>query len=163
MSELAGTERRPFYVRSVARQLGTGWHVATVTVFDHDMEIGAYERNHAGWAEETFEPFELNGKWYALYSRDYTATRVMSLPDCTDIGGEEPCSSGFCPVEFFVPRYKRVPHSSDRWIFETAVSYFGQDFAAVYGIGFEAGTWEYLAPRRTEWVRSRLLSGRSAA
>ncbi|HEX4301336.1 MAG TPA: hypothetical protein VHZ78_00990 [Rhizomicrobium sp.] len=30
----------------------------------------------------------------------------MSLPDCRDIGGEEPAGDGFCPVELFIPRYR---------------------------------------------------------
>jgi hypothetical protein len=29
----------------------------------------------------------------------------MELPSCRDIGGEEPHRVGFCPVDFFVPRY----------------------------------------------------------
>jgi hypothetical protein len=66
-------------------------------------KIGEYERNHAGWCKETFHPFMQNGRWYALYSRDYTATRVMELPSCRDITGEEPQSNGFCPVEYYVP------------------------------------------------------------
>jgi hypothetical protein len=40
-----------------------------------------------------------------LYSREYTATRIMALPSCQDIGGEEPDSWGFCPVDFYVPSY----------------------------------------------------------
>ena len=46
-----------------------------------------------------------DGKDYALYSHDYTTTRVMELPSCRDIGGEEPDDDGFCPVDFYVPRY----------------------------------------------------------
>jgi hypothetical protein len=29
----------------------------------------------------------------------------MELPSCQDIGGEEPASNGFCPVEYYVPSY----------------------------------------------------------
>jgi hypothetical protein len=67
-------------------------------------KIGEYIRNY-GVMYETFHPFVKDGKEYALYSRDYTATRVMSLPDCKDLGGEERDSMGFCPVDFFVPFY----------------------------------------------------------
>ncbi len=97
--------RRPRFrasAENVPSEPGT-WKTSVVSVFDGETLIGKYERNHAGWAEETFDPFEWEGAWYALYSPDYTTTRVMSLPNCRDIGGEEPDGSGFCPVEFFVP------------------------------------------------------------
>ncbi len=66
--------------------------------------IGEYVRNYHSYAESTFYPFQSKGKWYALYSKDYTCTRLMSLPDCKDLGGEEPDSCGFCPVEMYVPQ-----------------------------------------------------------
>lgn len=65
-------------------------------------EIGSYVRNY--WSLfDTFHPFRYNGQEYALYSPDYTTTRVMKLPECVDIAGEEPQPHGFCPTEFFVP------------------------------------------------------------
>lgn len=83
------------------------WPTAVVKIFEDregaSVQIGSYERNHAGWCNETFAPFLLDGQWYALYSRDYTATRVMALPTCLDLGGEEPETNGFCPVDFYVP------------------------------------------------------------
>ncbi len=82
------------------------WDSTVVTIYDGDAEIGSYERHYYRFGEETFEPFELDGSWYALYSKDYTCTRIMTLPDCRDIGGENPESNGFCPVELFVPRYR---------------------------------------------------------
>lgn len=69
-----------------------------------DELLGSYIRNY-GTAFDTFFPFHLNGKDLALYSPDYTATRIMELPSCQDIGGEEPDIHGFCPVEYFVPTY----------------------------------------------------------
>ena len=42
-------------------------------------KVGEYVRNHAE-LYDTFCPFQQHGKWYALYSSDYTATRVMELP-----------------------------------------------------------------------------------
>jgi hypothetical protein len=82
--------------------------MTSVRIFSGDSELGGYKRNYPSFGEQTFEPFELGGVWYALYSRDYTSTRVMKLPGCEDLGGEEPGSGGFCPVEFFVPRYRAV-------------------------------------------------------
>ena len=65
--------------------------------------IGSYERNYPALFE-TFVPFmQSDGSTYALYSRDYTASRIMRLPECEDLGGEESNSVGFCPTGFYVP------------------------------------------------------------
>jgi hypothetical protein len=64
--------------------------------------LGGYQRNYSAFYK-TFYPFRWEGRDYALYSRNYTATRVMSLPDCRDLGGEERDSFGFCPTGFYVP------------------------------------------------------------
>jgi len=82
------------------------WKGQKIGIFNNnDVWLGSYNRNYPNFGVETFAPFELNGNWYALYSEHYTATRVMSLPDCKDIGGEDPESCGFCPVEYYIPRY----------------------------------------------------------
>jgi hypothetical protein len=62
------------------------WASSLVTILDGTTEVGGYRRNYPRFAEETFEPFELGDSWYALYSRDYTSTRVMKLPECRDVG-----------------------------------------------------------------------------
>ena len=67
-----------------------------------DVQLGEYVYHYPD-PHRTFHPFKLRGNWYALYSSDYTPTRLMSLPDCKDIGGEEPHSHGFCPTDFWVP------------------------------------------------------------
>ena len=69
---------------------------------DGPRRIGEYTRKHAG-LYDTFLPFRQGGQWFALYSADYTTTRVMRLPSCEDIAGEKPHPHGFCPVEFHVP------------------------------------------------------------
>jgi len=66
------------------------------------VKIGEYLRNYDS-LYNTFTPFEQKGQEYALYSPNYSATRVMTLPNCKDIGGEEPHAGGFCPVDYFVP------------------------------------------------------------
>jgi hypothetical protein len=71
---------------------------------ESEEQIGEYTRNY-GLFYRTFYPFQKGEKDYALYSPRYTATRVMELPSCRDIGGEEPHGGGFCPVDFFVPSY----------------------------------------------------------
>lgn len=83
------------------------WKTARVDILESDgsalRKIGSYDRNHAGWVETTFAPFEQDGRWYALYAPNYTTTRVMELPSCRDLGGEEPHTHGFCPIDYYVP------------------------------------------------------------
>lgn len=79
----------------------------TIHIYMNGEKIGEYTRNYPAFAKETFYPFLLKGKWYALYSADYTCTRIMTLPDCKDIGGEESDSCGFCSTELFVPAFRR--------------------------------------------------------
>lgn len=85
-----------------------GWKGLRVGVFrvenETEEQIGEYERNYST-LYNTFIPFQQNGKDFALYSPDYTVTRIMALPSCKDIGGEEPHSNGFCPTDYFVPAY----------------------------------------------------------
>lgn len=85
------------------------WNSLRCEVLMDEDKIGEYVYNYSSGAP--FHPFEKNGKHYALYSRDYTSTRVMSLPDCKDIGGEERHAFGFCPTGYAVPfgeYYERV-------------------------------------------------------
>jgi hypothetical protein len=101
---------RPFRAVAtvVAGAEANHWSTSRVDIFQGDKLIGGYDRNYAAFSEETFEPFELDGEWYALYAPDYTSTRLMRLPSCKDIGGEERSAGGFCPTEFYVPRYRQV-------------------------------------------------------
>lgn len=82
------------------------WNSILVGVFDGERQIGEYKRNYATLFD-TFFPFEKNGRWFALYSRDYMYTRVMSLPDCVDLGGEDKTNveykDHFCPTGYYVP------------------------------------------------------------
>lgn len=103
-------------------QKTSGWRTLRVGVFQSDgekeLQIGSYERNY-GSLFDTFFPFSQNGKDLALYSSDYTATRIMELPSCLDIGGEEPNDSGFCPVDYFIPTYmeQEMIHKSNNTAF----------------------------------------------
>lgn len=98
-------ERRFTVTHKPADDGDGGWHRNIVTVLDRGVPCGEYRRNY-GMVESTFEPFAINDEWFALYSSDYTATRIMRLPSCEDIGGEEPDDVGFCPVQLFVPAYR---------------------------------------------------------
>lgn len=92
-----------------------GWKGLRIGIFlvspEGEEQIGEYTRNYDE-LYRTFCPFKKGDKDYALYSPHYTATRVMELPSCRDIGGEEPHSVGFCPVDFFVPCYILEEHKS---------------------------------------------------
>lgn len=97
--------KAPFFARATAVPSRNGcWDVNEVEVIERatDKVLGfyRYRYSHPG---RTFHPFKLRGEWYALYSMDYTATRIMSLPDCKDLGGEEGSNNGFCPVDYWVP------------------------------------------------------------
>jgi hypothetical protein len=140
------TQARRFRAKAVQEpspEPGT-WASSLVTILDGTAEVGSYRRNYPGFAEETFEPFELGGTWYALYSRDYTSTRVMKLPDCRDVGGEDHSPRGFCPVEYFVPRYRKVMMTQKASGRVTEYSSFeskGDDRPALDGHEFAYGPW----------------------
>ncbi len=149
----AGLEARRFHVKAEVTRPENQWGSALVRIFDGDTQIGEYSRNHPGWADTTFEPFELGGQWFALYSREYTATRVMSLPDCRDLGGEENDPGGFCPVEFYVPRYKEAWTANPRlglerrldWWFESWAESHSEEEKHANGFEHRIGPWRSLA------------------
>jgi hypothetical protein len=98
----------PRYTARIAREVEIApgrWSVIDVEVVrtEDDQPVGEYRRNYPELFR-TFEPFRVGAQELALYSPDYTGTRVLSLPDCTDLGGEERDGGGFCPVEFYVPQ-----------------------------------------------------------
>jgi len=78
------------------------WKYQRIGVFLDGVMIGEYVRNYPSLMR-TFCYFRKNDKDYALYSSDYTATRVMALPSCEDLGGEDRDTWGFCPVDYCVP------------------------------------------------------------
>jgi hypothetical protein len=99
------SEPAPYYARATPVESRPGcWNTNRMEIIERATGaiLGEYRYGYSS-PGRTFHPFFLRGKWYALYSRNYTATRLMSLPDCTDIGGEEPQSYGFCPTDFYVP------------------------------------------------------------
>jgi hypothetical protein len=67
-------------------------------------QIGEYIRNYPLFFK-TFFHFIKDSKDYALYSPDYFLTRVMELPSCKDIGGEERNITNLCPNEYYIPIY----------------------------------------------------------
>jgi hypothetical protein len=89
-------------LESVPTQPGC-WAHLRVGVFQGEAQVGEYKRNYSAMYD-TFFPFKQGDEWFALYSSDYTATRVMRLPSCEDVAGEDPHGHGFCPVDFYVPQ-----------------------------------------------------------
>jgi hypothetical protein len=99
------------YLAKVLSEIDNGpnyWKYLKVGVFkienDTEEQIGEYQRNYSS-LYQTFHHFQKDGRDFALYSPDYTVTRLMELPSCRDIGGESPGADGFCPVEYLIPTY----------------------------------------------------------
>ena len=135
------------------------WSSLLIGVFQDDKQIGSYTRNYPSCGEETFAPFKKGDDWFALYSSDYTCIKIMKLPECIEIGGEESSAFGFCPVEIFVPQYQidflpgetgesllKYPKENHKWIsrdreekvydtecFEPEKEIFYENFAFVSG------------------------------
>lgn len=94
-----------YYYKETKIDKGKGyWNYLLIEIFtsEDNKKIGEYTRNYSSMFN-TFVPFTKDGKDYALYSPDYTSTRIMSLPDCRDLGGEERNTYGFCPVDYYIP------------------------------------------------------------
>jgi len=75
------------------------WNSIEVGVFrtidEQETQVGRYVRSYTTLFK-TFLHFRRAGQDFALYSPSYTGTRLLRLPECVDIGGEEPNPNGFC-------------------------------------------------------------------
>lgn len=89
-------EAARYTTRTTKIDMGKGfWSHLRVEVLRDGEAVGEYRRYYSSMYQ-TFHPFVgVDGQVYALYSRSYTATRVMRLPSCEDVGGEEPSGNGF--------------------------------------------------------------------
>lgn len=130
-------------ISSVQNQPGT-WNSTKVAIYrddDYDIKsdvyrkgilIGEYLRNYSNYGFETFYPFMVDNEWYALYSANYTATRVMKLhaDRIEDWCGEESDNNGFCPTEFYVPRYVTSNNTPDYDIIYVDSDYSREEFQA---------------------------------
>jgi len=101
----------PFIIETtpVENKPGT-WNSTKVSIYRDEILIGEYLRNYHSFGQETFYPFQIGEDWYAVYSASYTATRIMKLHNdrIEDWCGEESHSEGFCPVEFYIPKYNHL-------------------------------------------------------
>ncbi|VVC06107.1 Uncharacterised protein [uncultured archaeon] len=106
--EAGNIKKAPYFAEAFPipnpKDAKSGWNYHQVSIIDRNIQkpIGEYARNYSSMYR-TFCPFKLHGKWFALYSPHYAATRIMSLPECEDIGGEESHAEGFCPTDYYVP------------------------------------------------------------
>jgi hypothetical protein len=109
--EAQQSKEHPYYTARPIRTIDNNpaWDSFDVGVFEHRpdgsaTQIGSYRRNYG--LLRTFWSFRRGPRYFALYSPEYTATRVMEIfpgEGFKDICGEEPAANGFCPVEFYVP------------------------------------------------------------
>ena len=104
--ELYPTNHDDFYLKIYKNPKEPGtWTTVKVEIWQHSTEkqVGEYERNYSFL--DTFWVFDFKGETYVLYSKQYTATRVLKFVDgeFVDWCGEENSTFGFCPVDFFVP------------------------------------------------------------
>jgi hypothetical protein len=123
------------------------WEYLLVEIFDGGMKVGEYQRNYPS-LYNTFHPFQKAGKYYALYSPNYLYTRLMSLPDCKDIGGEDkentPYASHFCPTGYAIPfgAYYNdgpTPEASNRQVKRDFDAEFGFVCGCIWG---DDGSWK---------------------
>ncbi len=129
------------------------WKTLRVGVFrsegDEEEQVGQYDRNYSTFFN-TFFHCRFGAKDYALYSPDYTVTRIMELPSCRDIGGEEPNSTGFCPVDLYVPRYINREYTSlegeakQYRVNNPGPEYFGARVQQLYRYDKGTGKGEYV-------------------
>jgi hypothetical protein len=115
-------------ISSIQNKPGT-WDSTKVSIYRDNILIGEYIRNYSNYGFETFYPFQIDNDWYALYSANYTATRVMKLHEdrIEDWCGEDAKSSGFCPVEFYVPKYHQSSYDDEFDIYYVDCDYEYED------------------------------------
>lgn len=87
------------------------WQSQLIEVFQQEtaesapVRIGEFTRNYSSYIP--FAPFRIGDRYFALYSSDYTSTRLLEFfpaeQRMQDIGGEDRNSNGFCPVQLYVP------------------------------------------------------------
>ena len=98
----------PFIIETspIENRPGT-WNSTKVSIYRDEILIGEYIRNYSNYGQQTFYPFKQGDDWYAVYSANYTTTRVMKLhiDRIEDWCGEENDANGFCPVEMYIPSY----------------------------------------------------------
>lgn len=95
----------PYSSRVIEQITGeNSWGQNRIGIFQGETQIGEFLYNYPVF-DCIFYPFKLKEKWYAIFAPDYLSTGLMSLPDCKILSREESGGGGFCPVEYYIPRY----------------------------------------------------------
>jgi len=127
------------------------WNYLNVEILCGENKVGEYKRNYHT-LYNTFYPFEWKEKEYALYSHDYQTVSLMSLPDCKLIAEH---ASGFCPVDFAIPRDDSDDFFRSEDLKETD---FMGTFALVAGCvwGDDSGGWKIEAVDLSNIIKGKL-------
>lgn len=89
-----------YHFKQISEETGcSSFEEREYSVEKEGVEVFRFTRNFNGY--ETFHPFQQGSRTFALYSSDYTTTRICDLDVGKDIGGTEPHTIGFCPMEFW--------------------------------------------------------------
>lgn len=113
------------YIARVIENISNGkgyWDYTKVGIFEQSKDsndnkiqtqIGEYIRDYHSPKAPFYAFQHANGDYYALYSSSYMYTRILSLPSCKDLGGEDKTNieykDHFCPVEYYVPKHFMKP------------------------------------------------------
>ena len=88
--------------------------------WDAAEQVGeTYDYGYSNFRSDLFYAFRRKNRIFALYSIDYTATRVMEIYQDNnnwqwrDHCGEERDAYGFCPVHFYVPENTDLSYESE--------------------------------------------------
>ena len=106
-----------------------------------ENKIGEFIRHYPNYTEDTFVPFIINNKEYALYSSNYTTIEIMELPSCKKVELTKESIEDlahFCPVKAFIPKIVKCVDSNFVYNnFENIdISEFGDDFVEIYDMSF---------------------------
>lgn len=116
--------------------------------WDNGQLVGEYTYGFS-FRPGLFRAFRYNRQWYALYSTDYTASRVMRIFEkdgqwaWEDVCGQEGSTYGFCPVSFYVPHLYDI-YSKDVPCDSASQLVVDEDLP---GEGFGYGDWSVRAYR----------------
>ena len=109
-----GLNPYPHFTAETVEKVDNGpgcWNGVEVAVMQQDAKdgpkqnLGTFQRNYST-NFNNFAVCQKYGRYFALYSPSYTATRVMEITPGVgwkDIGGEDKDSNGFCPTDLYIP------------------------------------------------------------
>lgn len=109
----------PFVLKGlrVSNPSNNTWPTSIVAIYFEENLLGGYHRTYGAFGADTFYPFKWEDVWYALYSANYTCTRVMrfSAGGFEDWCGEEASGHGFCPTAYYLPQCFITTYDNDTY------------------------------------------------